>query len=61
MKIVDLEMTAKEIRTNEGHSTRHVRKEVRLMCGRERNIEVAAHRQHRISYTEPRVEINLSP
>lgn len=34
MKIADLTMTTKEIRTNEGHSTRHERKEARLMCGR---------------------------
>jgi hypothetical protein len=51
MKIADLAMTMKKIRTNEGHSTRHESKEARLMCGRKRNIEPAAHRQHRISYT----------
>jgi hypothetical protein len=43
MKIADLTVTTKEIRTNEGHSTRHERKEARLMCGRKRNIEPAAH------------------
>jgi len=55
VKIADLTMATKEIRANEGHSTRHERKEARLMCGRERNIEPAANRQHRISNTEPGV------
>ena len=55
MKKAELTMTTKEIRKNEGHSTRNERKKARLMCGRERNIEPAAHRQHRITYNEPGV------